>query len=181
MAVKLIRPPLTDALVRSLKAGDEVIIAGTIYTARDMAHKRLCEAINNRSIAAFRYQRRTHLFLRPDSRSARQTYRRSRPDNLRKDGCLQPHTYRRGPQGDARQGLSQSGRPRCPQTALCRSPFNHRRGRGACSPNTLPPPRLSPTKTSAPRQSGGSKSSISPPSSLTTVTEIPFINIIFSQ
>jgi fumarate hydratase subunit beta len=43
---KLIKPPLTDTIVRSLKAGDEVIITGTIYTARDMAHKRLCEAID---------------------------------------------------------------------------------------------------------------------------------------
>jgi len=43
---KLIKPPLTDAVVRSLKAGDEVLISGTVYTARDMAHKRLCEAIN---------------------------------------------------------------------------------------------------------------------------------------
>jgi len=42
---KLIKPPLTDAVVRSLKAGDEVLISGTIYTARDMAHKRLCDAI----------------------------------------------------------------------------------------------------------------------------------------
>ena len=37
---------MTDAVVRSLKAGDEVLISGTVYTARDMAHKRLCEAIN---------------------------------------------------------------------------------------------------------------------------------------
>jgi fumarate hydratase subunit beta len=43
---KLIRPPLTDAVVRSLKAGDEVLISGAIYTARDMAHKRMCEAIS---------------------------------------------------------------------------------------------------------------------------------------
>ncbi len=43
---KTIKPPLTDADVRSLKAGDEVLITGTIYTARDMAHKRLCEAID---------------------------------------------------------------------------------------------------------------------------------------
>ncbi len=42
---KLIKPPLTDDVIRSLKAGDEVLITGTIYTARDMAHKRLCEAI----------------------------------------------------------------------------------------------------------------------------------------
>jgi len=42
---KIIRPPLTDEVIRSLKAGDEVLISGTIYTARDMAHKRLCEAL----------------------------------------------------------------------------------------------------------------------------------------
>jgi fumarate hydratase subunit beta len=45
MAPKIIKPPLTDAVVRSLNAGDEVLITGTIYTARDAAHKRLCEAI----------------------------------------------------------------------------------------------------------------------------------------
>ncbi|UCE99258.1 MAG: Fe-S-containing hydro-lyase [Planctomycetota bacterium] len=41
-----IKPPLTDSIVRSLKAGDEVKITGVIYTARDMAHKRLCEALD---------------------------------------------------------------------------------------------------------------------------------------
>jgi fumarate hydratase subunit beta len=30
---------------QSLKAGQEVLFSGTIYTARDQAHKRLCEAI----------------------------------------------------------------------------------------------------------------------------------------
>lgn len=40
-----LRAPLTEADVHLLKAGDEVLISGTIYTARDMAHKRLCEAI----------------------------------------------------------------------------------------------------------------------------------------
>ena len=38
--------PLTEADVRSLKAGDEVLITGVIYTARDMAHKRLCKTID---------------------------------------------------------------------------------------------------------------------------------------
>ncbi|MBN2181029.1 MAG: Fe-S-containing hydro-lyase [Sedimentisphaerales bacterium] len=42
---KKIQAPLTEADVRSLKAGDEVLISGVVYTARDMAHKRLCEAI----------------------------------------------------------------------------------------------------------------------------------------
>jgi len=37
---------LAEADVRSLKAGDQVSLTGTIYTARDIAHKRLCEAID---------------------------------------------------------------------------------------------------------------------------------------
>ena len=40
-----LRPPLSEADIRQLKAGDEVLVSGTIYTARDMAHKRLCEAL----------------------------------------------------------------------------------------------------------------------------------------
>jgi fumarate hydratase subunit beta len=44
--IKKLQPPLTDSIVRSLKAGDEVLISGVIYTARDMAHKRLSEAID---------------------------------------------------------------------------------------------------------------------------------------
>jgi fumarate hydratase subunit beta len=44
--VKELEAPLTEADVRSLRAGDEVSIKGTVYAARDMAHKRLCEAID---------------------------------------------------------------------------------------------------------------------------------------
>jgi fumarate hydratase subunit beta len=39
--VKDLRTPLSDADVRSLKAGDRVRISGVIYTARDAAHGRL--------------------------------------------------------------------------------------------------------------------------------------------
>ena len=44
--IKKLQAPLTDEDVRSLKAGDEVLVNGVVYTARDMAHKRLCEAID---------------------------------------------------------------------------------------------------------------------------------------
>lgn len=43
--MKKITTPLTDDIVRSLKAGDEVAISGIVYTARDAAHKRLCELL----------------------------------------------------------------------------------------------------------------------------------------
>ena len=38
---KEVRPPLTDADIESLKAGDRVRITGVLYTARDAAHGRL--------------------------------------------------------------------------------------------------------------------------------------------
>ncbi|MBN2131935.1 MAG: fumarate hydratase C-terminal domain-containing protein [Sedimentisphaerales bacterium] len=40
-----LRAPLDEADIRRLRAGDEVSVSGTVYTARDMAHKRLCEAL----------------------------------------------------------------------------------------------------------------------------------------
>ena len=42
-----IMTPLSDELVKSLKAGDRVLVTGTVYTARDIAHKRLCQLIEN--------------------------------------------------------------------------------------------------------------------------------------
>lgn len=44
--IKKLQPPLTEADVQSLKAGQEVLICGPVYTARDIAHKRLCELID---------------------------------------------------------------------------------------------------------------------------------------
>jgi len=37
--------PLTDDVVAQLRAGDSVLISGTIYVARDAAHKRLAAAL----------------------------------------------------------------------------------------------------------------------------------------
>lgn len=42
-----ITTPLTDEIISNLKSGDEVLISGTIYTARDAAHKKLVDSINS--------------------------------------------------------------------------------------------------------------------------------------
>lgn len=44
---KHITAPITEDVSRSLKAGDYVYISGTVYTARDAAHKRMDEALKN--------------------------------------------------------------------------------------------------------------------------------------
>lgn len=43
---KHMNAPFTEEEVKELKAGDYVYITGTIYTARDAAHKRMYEALN---------------------------------------------------------------------------------------------------------------------------------------
>ena len=45
MANVHITTPLTWDKVKELKAGDNCLISGVIYTARDAAHKRLCELV----------------------------------------------------------------------------------------------------------------------------------------
>ncbi|MGM9613956.1 MAG: FumA C-terminus/TtdB family hydratase beta subunit [Oscillospiraceae bacterium] len=40
-----IQTPLSAEVVRTLRAGDEIRITGVIYTARDAAHKKLCELL----------------------------------------------------------------------------------------------------------------------------------------
>lgn len=42
---KYIETPLTDEKIKNLKAGDYVYLSGTIYTARDAAHKRMTEGL----------------------------------------------------------------------------------------------------------------------------------------
>ena len=43
---RYIKAPISDEDAKSLRAGDYVYITGTIYTARDAAHKRMYEALN---------------------------------------------------------------------------------------------------------------------------------------
>lgn len=44
--IRILTPPLSRSVVTSLRAGDEVLITGTIYTARDAAHKRFMELLS---------------------------------------------------------------------------------------------------------------------------------------
>ena len=44
MAIR-VHTPMTVEFARTLRAGDSCLISGTIYTARDAAHKRLCQLV----------------------------------------------------------------------------------------------------------------------------------------
>ena len=44
--MKRITAPLTKEEAAVLRAGDTVLLSGVVYTARDAAHKRMCEALD---------------------------------------------------------------------------------------------------------------------------------------
>ncbi len=48
-----ITTPFTDDIIKSLKAGDMVYISGIVYTARDAAHKKMCELLDRGEIMPF--------------------------------------------------------------------------------------------------------------------------------
>ena len=45
--MKKLTLPLSDKDIAALKAGDTVAVSGVIYTARDAAHKRICNALES--------------------------------------------------------------------------------------------------------------------------------------
>lgn len=47
--------PFTDEVIKQLKAGDMVYISGIVYTARDAAHKRMCEFLDKGESMPFNF------------------------------------------------------------------------------------------------------------------------------
>ncbi|MDK2955702.1 MAG: fumarate hydratase subunit beta [Desulfovibrionales bacterium] len=56
MAEYKLTTPLTDDDVIQLRAGDVVLLSGVIYSARDAAHKKLCELLETGKAPPFKLQ-----------------------------------------------------------------------------------------------------------------------------
>jgi len=62
---KKIMLPLTDEILKDLKAGDDVLLTGVIYVARDAAHKRIIEALDRGKSPPFDIKGQTIYFMGP--------------------------------------------------------------------------------------------------------------------
>ena len=60
-----ITTPLTKEKTKTLKAGDQVLLSGIIYTARDAAHKRLIELIDQKKKLPFELENSVIYFVGP--------------------------------------------------------------------------------------------------------------------
>ncbi len=63
--VHYLTTPLSDEDVENLKAGDIVYLSGTIFTARDAAHKRLVDLIENKEELPFQLDGAVIYFVGP--------------------------------------------------------------------------------------------------------------------
>ena len=57
--------PITEEELLKLKAGDRVMLSGTIYTARDAAHKRMAEALEKGEALPFDISGQTIYYVGP--------------------------------------------------------------------------------------------------------------------
>lgn len=62
---KKLKTPIFDDVIRSLHVGDEVTISGIIYTARDAAHKKLVEAIQQNQPLPFDFEGQIIYYVGP--------------------------------------------------------------------------------------------------------------------
>lgn len=65
MELLRIEAPLTPETARALRAGQRVLLSGVVYTARDAAHRRLCELLDEGGEPPVPARGRGHLLLRP--------------------------------------------------------------------------------------------------------------------
>ncbi len=72
--------PFSKNDIRTLKAGDYVYLTGTIYTARDAAHKRMEETLNEGRELPFQIKDNVIYYMGP-SPAKRKTHRLCRPDH----------------------------------------------------------------------------------------------------
>ena len=74
-----IKAPLSDEVAKELKSGDYVYITGTIYTARDAAHKRMWEALEKGEELPIEMKKQHNLLYGTITCKRRKTDRFSRP------------------------------------------------------------------------------------------------------
>jgi fumarate hydratase subunit beta len=65
LTVRRINLPLTDEVVTVLKVGDNVLISGVVYVARDAAHRRMIEALDKGRPLPFDIKGQTIYYMGP--------------------------------------------------------------------------------------------------------------------
>lgn len=90
--------PLTKEKCKTLKAGDLVYISGTIYTARDAAHKRLCEMLDNQEALPIELKDATIYYVGPTPTAPGKVFGSAGPTTSMRMDAYAPRLYDLGVQ-----------------------------------------------------------------------------------
>ncbi len=63
--MKKVKLPLSEETIQSLRAGESVLLSGTVLTGRDCAHKRICEMLDSGIPLPFDYKGQTIYYAGP--------------------------------------------------------------------------------------------------------------------
>jgi fumarate hydratase subunit beta len=108
MAVKEIRTPLTDEVVESLRVGDEVVITGVVYQARDAAHKRLVELLETGETMPFNLQGAIVYYMGPSPAKPGKVIGSAGPTTSGRMDAYAPKLMAKGLKGMIGKGLRAS-------------------------------------------------------------------------
>lgn len=103
--VKKISLPLTDAMVKDLRAGDNVLLTGVIYVARDTAHKRLVETLDQKKPLPFDIKGQTVYFMGPSPARPGQAIGSAGPTTSGRMDAYSPRLIAEGLKGMIGKGM----------------------------------------------------------------------------
>ena len=102
---KKINLPLTDDTLKDLKAGDDVLLTGVIYVARDAAHKRMVEALDQGKPLPFDLKGQTIYFMGPSPARSGQTIGSAGPTTSGRMDSYSPRVIAEGLKGMIGKGM----------------------------------------------------------------------------
>ncbi len=100
-----LRAPLSDQDVEKLKAGDRILISGTIYTGRDAAHRRLFDLLKEGKRLPFDIKGQIIYYVGPTPAKPGQVFGSAGPTTSYRMDAYSPALIERGLKGMIGKGM----------------------------------------------------------------------------
>jgi fumarate hydratase subunit beta len=105
LVVKKVKLPLTEETLPELRAGDNVLLSGVLYVARDAAHKRMVEALDQGKPLPFDIRGQTIYYMGPSPAKPGQTIGSAGPTTSRRLDSYSPRLLAEGLKGMIGKGV----------------------------------------------------------------------------
>ncbi|MBI2859944.1 MAG: Fe-S-containing hydro-lyase [Chloroflexi bacterium] len=103
--IKKVVLPLTEETLQDLRAGDELLLTGVMYVARDAAHKRMVEAFDRGEPLPFDVKGQTVYFMGPSPARPGQAIGSAGPTTSGRMDAYSPRLIARGLRGMIGKGM----------------------------------------------------------------------------